>query len=315
MMRDVRHLLTACVFLLSSQKAFSDGYCEYCGPPSPMFGEINISYDDFRGIPEGTWNGNTGGLIGANFGMTLFDLIGLQVGGSYGVYDWYGRGSVVPGIAGSVQQQGFVTAGLFHKASCCDGDDEIFCCNGIQAAAVVDWMFNKNFGVFALDPSFGQVRYQLSYIINGSQEFGVWGAADIHTAHKSVAGIPVSFRAISQVSLFWRSIFENRSELMLWGGVPYRKSLIVPGKREGQFVVGANFRAPFTDCLSLEAHGAYMGPVGNSSIRHFVNYDANVCIGITYSFPLRGNNCCNQARPYLPIANNSNFFVDTNLTD
>ena len=311
-MYNARYLLTTSLFLLSySHKSFANDYSECCSPPIPMFGEVTLFYDDFRGIAEGSWNGNTGGVIEANFGCTLFDSIGVQIGGSYGVYDWYGRGNRLFPISQQVQQQGFITGGLFHKALCCDGNESMICCNGIQGGVVVDWMFNKNFGVFGLDPSFGQLRYQLSYMTNGQHEFGAWGSSNIGTGES----VRVFFKAISQVSLFWRCIFENHSELMLWGGVPYKKSLLFPKKRAGQFVIGANFRAPLTERLTLEAHGAYMGPAERGLAHAFLLYDANVSIGITYSFPMRGKNCCKQARPYLPVANNSNFFVDTDLTD
>ncbi len=279
---------------------------DWCGSSFPLVGEVNIAYDDFRGLPEGTWNGNTGVLIGVNLGTTLFDLFGVQVGGSYGVYDWYGRGPVV-NDTGGVQQQGFVTGGVFRRDPCC---------NGFQGGVVIDWMFNKNFGVFALDPSIGQVRFQVGYLWEGYDEFGVLGTANVNTARETVFQVPARFRAVSQVSLFWRHIFENGGESMVWAGAPYNSSLMYSGKRSGTYLIGASFRAPLTACLDLEAHGVYMGPVGNSSNR-FRNYDANVCIGLSYRFGTGCESCQQErlARPYLPIANNSNFLVDTNVSD
>ncbi len=281
---------------------------ECCWSSLPIAGEINIAYDEFRGIPDGTWNGNTGGLVGANFAVGVFDLFGIQIGGSYGVYDWYGRGAVGPGSACAVQQQGFVTAGFFR---------ETLCPSGFQGALVLDWMFNENFGVFALNPSFGQLRLEVGYLLNATHEFGLWGTLDVHTSHKSSFQIPISYRAISQVNLFWRYFFENCAEAMVWAGAPYKKGLMFPGKRAGQYILGAALRAPLTANLNLEAHGAYMGPMQHCTSRHFQNYDANICIGVSYTFGLGEDVCCEtrQVRPYLSIANNSNFFVETNLSN
>lgn len=286
--------------LLFAFTSFVQGNC--LEMPS-ISGEVNIAYDDFHGIAEGSWNGNTGGLVGANVGLSFCDLVGAQLGGSYGVYDWYGRGAVGPGNPNGVQQQSFVTAGLFYETPYW---------SGIQAGVVVDWMFNKNFGVFALNPNFGQVRYQAGYLVDCENEWGVLGTCNIHTDHRKAFEVPISFRAIDQVSLFWRHFFETSAETMIWVGVPYRKSLMFPGKRAGQYLVGASFRLPLTSCLMAEAHGVYMGPSGNFASRKYRNNHANICMGITYVFDLCGEI---QARPYLPLANNSNFLSDTNLND
>lgn len=273
----------------------------------PIAGEVTFAYDDFRGIPEGSWNGNTGALVSANFAFPFFDTIALQAGGSYGVYDWYGRGPVGPGSSGSVQQQGFVTAGLFSES--------LWEC-GLRGGLVVDWMFNRNFGVFAQSPSFGQLRLQLGYLLNPCNEFGFWGTVYLHTDHKTAFAIPVSYRAIDQVNLFWRHYFENCAETMLWAGIPYNRGLMFHKKTPGQYIVGGSLRVPLTSCLSVDAHGAYMGPRGNHSSPRFQNYDANICIGLSYAFGVAGG-CCEMdpIGPYLPVANNSNFFVDTNLND
>jgi hypothetical protein len=215
---------------------------------------------------------------------------------------------VGPGISQGVQQQGFVTGGLFSNPQ--------YLC-GFQAGVVVDWMFNENFGVFALNPSFGQLRFQAGYFAFDCNEFGIWGTVNLDTAHKKAFEIPVAFRAVSQASLFWRHIFDSCAETMVWVGFPYQKGLMAHGKRAGQYIVGGSFSVPLTSCLSVEAHGVYMGPTKTRSSPRFMNYDANVCIGLTYAFGNGSNNCCQirVARPYLPVANNSNFLVDTNLND
>lgn len=283
-------------------------YGDLCCDAIPFYGEVGAAYDHFRGIPDGTWNGNNGGVIGANFGAEAFDTIGLQAGASYGVYDWYGRGPVGSGSAGSVQQQVFLTGGLSYETPCC---------SGFQGGAVVDWMFNRNFSVFALNPSIGQVRLQAGYLLNGADEFGLWGTIDLGSSHKTVFDVTVSYRAISQVNVFWRHFFENCAETMVWVGLPYKKGLMFDGKRAGQYIVGGSFRVPLTHYLAIEGRGMYMGPTRNHFSSRFQNDDVNICIGLTYAFGTAAGCCCNawHRRPYLPVANNSNFLVDTNFSD
>lgn len=302
-------LLSSCTLLFANQEADMN---EETPPPCPsisIIGEVNLAYDNFRGVPDGSWNGNTGGLIGLNFGINVFDYFGAQMGGSYGVYDWYGRGAVGDANPATVQQQEFVTGGLFRRAP--RGD-------GVQGAVLVDWMFNQDFGVFALNPTIGQLRMQLGYLLKNADELGAWGTVNLNTSHETTSSIPVTFRAISQISLFWRHIFENNAETMLWGGVPYKHSLEIPHKLAGQYLIGTDIHAPLNKYIRLDVHGVYMGPVGNSSSPQTFNYDANVTIGLTYAFPIKGiPKCprCTKASPYLPIGNNSNFLVDTNLSD
>lgn len=276
----------------------------------PIIGEVQANYDNFQGIPDGSWNSNTGGVIGANFGLSMCDLIGVQAGGSYGVYDWNGRGPVGSGHNGSVQQQGFLTAGLFSTSP-------YPVRSGVQAAFVIDWMFNRNFGVFGVNPSFGQLRFQVGYFLNRCSEFGIWGTASIHKDHKETFEIPISFRAIDQVSLFWRYNFDNCAETMLWIGVPYRRSLMFPDHTPGTFILGGSFSVPLNSCLSVVGHGVYVGPRGNSQSPRFRNTATNICIGVNYRFGLGDKaDCeCSTWHSYIPIANNSNFLVDTNLND
>ncbi|MFN4175165.1 MAG: hypothetical protein ACK4HV_08700, partial [Parachlamydiaceae bacterium] len=69
-----------------------------------------------------------------------------------------------------------------------------------------------------------------------------------------------------------------------------------------------SFRAPLTDKLSLVGYGSYMTARHSSGVRESRNYGASLSVGITYS--LYGCDPCET--PYLPIANHSNFLIDSN---
>ena len=95
---------------------------------------------------------------------------------------------------------------------------------------------------------------------------------------------------------------------MLWAGSPYRRGLMYTSGRAGNFIVGLQFSVPMTKHLSIEGHGVYMGPRGSSGQAPSKNFATNLCIGLTYSFGKRRI----QQSPYMTLANNSNFLVDTN---
>lgn len=276
-------------------------------PLSLIAGEAGLSVEHFRGIPDGSWEGNFGSVATLNLGMPLPFLsnygFGFQIGGSFGVYDWSGRASSASSIK-ETQQQIFFTTGIFLRTPYC---------SGINTACVFDWMINKNYGVFALHPGISQIRFEGSYLFENCNEYGIWGTADIHTSHRSASGVPVKFKPLSQLNLFWRHFYANCGQTMIWVGAPYKKGLLAQGGRAGKFILGASFNVPLTYCLNVEGHATYMCPRSEESIVESRNYASNVSIGLVYTFG--GPRCCNDnrdIRPYLPVANNSNFLVDSN---
>lgn len=275
------------------------GHC----PSFPVGGDVALAIDYFRSLPDGSWSGNFGAFSSLNLAVGLPKEkygFGVQIGGSYGLYDWNGRGSNSTGNTRALQQQAFLTAGLFRMTPQC---------SGFNAGVVYDFMFNKEFGVFALNPTMEQLRAQFGYLIKGGNELGFWGGVNTRTSHKRAGSDSVKFRAIPQVNFFWSHYFKNRAQTMLWGGTPYRRGLRNASGRAGLFIVGASFKAPLTHALSIIGHGVYMAPRSGSAFQESRDFAANVCFGVNYSF----GGCKSGERPYLPLADNSNFLVDTNL--
>ncbi|MCB1111156.1 MAG: hypothetical protein H7A37_00710 [Chlamydiales bacterium] len=268
-------------------------------------GEVGLGYDFFRSLPEGTWEGNTGGLISFNVAADAPCFCnsdyGVQFGSSYGVYDWHGRESAPTDRQQPAQQQVFLTAGIFRTADCdC----------GINYGIVYDWMWDTRIGVFGAEASIDQLRFQGGYTYCCNNEFGFFGTLDLHRAHRTSQQIPLTFRAISQINAFWRHLFANCAETMVWIGIPYKSSLMFTTGRAGKFILGGSVRAPLTDRFMLEGHAAYMEPHSAAGAIQQRYYAANICIELKYAF---GSGCCGK-QPYMPLANNSNFFVDTNVT-
>lgn len=266
---------------------------------APIQIDFSVAFDDFRSLPEGSWTGNMGIFGSVNFKADLPLSFSTQLGGSYGIYDWDGRSSTPYKDSNTVQQQGFIT-GAFSWETPCDF--------GVNAGFAYDWMLNKNFGLFAVNPFIDQVRGQLGYLFLKRHEFGAWATYGIHTSKEESQQLPLKFRGISQVNLFYCNYFQNGGFAMLWGGTPYRRGLMFSSGRPGAYILGARLSAPLASSLSLFGHAEFMGGRSTSTSSKSQNNASNVCVGITYSL----GRCKIQQSPYMSLADNSNFMVDTN---
>lgn len=265
--------------------------------PLSLFGyqlELNTSYDYFRGASNGSYNGNTGALISANFGSHLYDCLGFQAGGSFGLYNWQGHENVVLKNEKTNLQQGFFSLGLTSKTE------------DFSYGLLYDGQYLNHFSVYDVNVYVDQLRLHAGYSFC-LEEIGLWGTMQLNKERKNALGVPVSFRAISQLNLFWTHYFASTSFAMVWVGAPYTRSLMFPGKTAGIIDAGFSLRAPLTDNLFVDAHGMYM--VGRSRNGHFAsrNYGANICVGLTYLF---GDGCSFAEGLLMPVANNSNFLTD-----
>lgn len=265
----------------------------------PIEVDFTLALDDFRSLPEGSWVNNWGAVAALNLRTFLPYCFTAQLAGSYGLYDWAGQASAPFANTKSLQQQGFITV----AASRLTPD-----CSGFNAGVAYDWELNKHFGIFVVNPFLSQIRAQFGYLFQGGNELGFWGSYGINTSDETSQELPLKFRAVSQANLFWCHYFKNNGYTMVWAGTPYRRGLMYESGRPGNYIFGLQFSAPMTCSLSIEGHGAYMGPRGGSGVTPSKNFAADLCIGITYSFGKRRI----QQSPYMTLANNSNLIVDTN---
>lgn len=273
----------------------SDFYQSWC----PIEVDVSLAFDDFRSLPEGSWEGNMGAFVSGNLKAYLPLSFTTQLGGSYGLYDWAGRSSTPFRNSGDLQQQGFITVGASRETP---GS------SGVNAGFVYDAMLNRNFGLFAVNPYLDQIRAQLGYLIKNGHELGLWASYGITTSHEEAEQIPLKFRAVSQANLFYCYYFKGHGYGMIWAGVPYRKGLMYKSGMPGAYTLGARLSAPLSKCLTLSAHAGYMGGRHTSTSSNAQNYAANVCFSLTYSFGYRKI----KQTPYMNLGDNSNFFADTN---
>ncbi len=281
--------------------------CDDC-PSRGMVGFVG--YDAWRGISDGSWE-NNGIHAGLNYGTRLGELsdltgVGFQMGGSVGVFNWSGTDYRLTDN-NTAQTQGFLTYGFFRKAN----ENSRW-----NAALVQDWMFNDNFGVYAQNPTLSQLRVQLGYALNASNELGMWGAWRVMEDTRLVGGEGLTtWRSINQLNAYWhRKWTAGGADTMLWFGVPERDRLGGSGSL-GDYLAGALANVPLNDRVGLYSLVTYMHPSARPGPAASREDAWNFTIGLTF-FPLRNARSTTVAgqcwMPQLPVANNGLFLVDTN---
>lgn len=274
---------------------------------------LSVGVENFRGLPDAGGSDNygvkAGGEVATPFPYLSKYGVGLQIGGSYGAYDFAGRAhSHVRGV----QSQAFLTAGLFVRPH---GD------SSLSVGIVYDWMFNNNYAQYAANPTLEQVRGQIAYYITACDELGVWGTYDTRKArkidHHRTFDFCIDYRAISQGNIFWRHLFGQGVESTVWFGVPLRNRIDRSrSNKPGKYIIGLEFAVPFFESWAIVGRACYMqpgtrnGPVGSRE------YTSNIAINLVYYFGgdpniSRRDSSAQAWMPYMPTANNSNFFVDS----
>jgi hypothetical protein len=278
--------------------------------------------DSFKGIADGTGPSNFGAVTGINYGTRLGRFsdvtgIGAQIGGSLGVYDLAGRPTAATGNSLSQgQTQGFFTVGFFRAANA----------NTPWSAGLVhDWMLNNNYGVFGTSPTISQWRGQVAYVWNARNEFGVYGTLR-DMGHSEVANlgapgapIPTSliFQSYNQANFFWHHKWEYGADSRIWIGGVQNGKLGTNGGSLGDLILGANLTAPLNDRWAVYGNGQYMFPSAHPGPAASVESAWNLGFGLVW-YPRcnarTGNVAGNCWTPYMPVANNSTFLTDTNVT-
>ena len=268
------------------------------------------NYSSWRGISEGSGPNNNGFVYGFNYGTRLGALseytgIGFQIGASYGLYDLNGRSSGFHD--NQVQQQGFLTAGFFRAANKQ---------TNFSYGLVWDGMFNSNFGQFAVSPFLSQVRAQIAYALNVQHEIGFWTAIRVNTAHTSAANIPLSYRGVDQFTLFYHHRFGYGGDGWTWIGIPDPTKLGGNGTL-GAYTVGGTLTAPLSPRLGAFTSLQYMSPTARAGVAASIEEAFYVTCGISF-FPYANSRATNVAgdcwMPYMPVATDGTFLVDTNRT-
>jgi hypothetical protein len=276
---------------------------------NPRFGlYLWESYEGWRSIADGSTkpNLNNGPNTGLNLAAPVPWLdyygVGAQLGMSYAAFN----------PTADNQQQIFVTTGFFRRA---DAD------RPVSFGVVYDWMVNDGFGAYQQSFTLGQFRAQVAYAFTARNEVGIWGTfRNGQEVKYDPLGNQLQYRGISQGSLFWHHKFgPGRADLWLQVGLPsdYRLG--------GNTNVNSNnndfesniysFRVeiPVSDRWKLFNNFQGWRPT-NAASTHAL-FDIMSGISFYPAGNARSRTVAGQSwMPYLPVANNGSFMVDTNQT-
>ncbi len=264
------------------------------------------SYEGWRSIADGSTkpNLNNGPNQGFNLAAPLPWLecygIGAQFGMSYGAFN--------AASSSNTQQQGFVTVGLFRRA---DAD------RPVSFGVVYDLMINNDFGAYQQSFTLGQVRAQVAYAFTARNEIGIWGTIRNGQEIKyDPLGNQLQYRAISQGSLFWHHKFgPGGADLWLAAGLPSAYRLGGTGNKASfeNNIFSARLEAPITDRFKFFSSVQGWRPTDAAS--HHSLFDIISGVSFYPSANARTRTVAGQTwMPYLPVANNGTFMVDTNQT-
>jgi hypothetical protein len=290
--------------------AACDGFAADGAGPGRQF-SVFYGYDAWRGVPDGAWT-NNGIHVGLNFGTRLGRIsdwtgLGLQIGGSIGVYDWAGTDYRVNN-QDLPTTQGMLTAGFFRRASAE---------SPWSYGAAQDWMINHNYSVMGEDSTLYQWRGQLGYVVTDWTELGVWGACRGEGDTRDVGSFgPVTWQPIHQLNAFWHHKWGyQQADTWIWVGVP-EDDRLTGGGSLGDWIAGAYGICPLSDRLAVYNMVSYMHQSATPGPDAAKEEAWNFYLGITFvpggcrSATVHGQ----RWAPLLPVANNGLFLVDASRT-
>ncbi len=284
------------------------GCCNSC---DRRWGGYVYSYGEgFRGTADGNFGGNGGGATGVNLGRQVSGAWGVQLGGSYGTYDWRGRTS--GNEATVMQSQLFFTGGIYRKASCD---------SPVSFGLLYDMMVNDNFGSASHEPFLTQFRIQTGYAINEQNEIGFWTALADRNAQQG--GPAVSYRAINTYNLYLNHKFCGGAQSNSWIGAAQQSRIgpagaLAPVAGTGSvytLVLGNYTVIPITCRLSGYTSVMYGIPSASNGVAAARDETYSIQAGMIF-YPRRNSRTRSVSgaawMPYMPVANNGTFLVDAN---
>ncbi len=190
----------------------------------------------FKGPVDTGQNGNFGFHEGFNFGGPLGDpwCTGYQIG-FQGVESNF-AGSQADGGSTHGREQAFLTAGLFHRATC----------GGLQGGMAFDYMHDS----YYVKTDLKQVRSEVSLVFGGGSEIGYWGAYGVSKEQFQLLANAAAtiFQPNDIFAAFYRKTSPGGGQGRIWAGAT--------GGGEG--IVGAEVAIPLGSAFALENSFTYL---------------------------------------------------------
>jgi hypothetical protein len=252
----------------------------------------------FAGVEGFTGPGNRGGSgsFGFNQGVNwAFPINGLScLGGQVGFRVTQSSLSGAE-FTNDMRNQAFVTGGLFRRMDV-----------GLQCGLVVDYLSDD----WYRDADLLQLRGELSWVVSGRRDFGLWFAAGTKRAPEPSPDVPPVVETWESTDLF-AFFYRERMGACLNGSA--RVYAGFTGQSDG--LIGADLRVPFTNQWALETGFAYLVPkqgqgtvatMGIGGVGH-AQESWNLGINLVW-YP--GQSKEQYYRPLFSVADNGCFMLD-----
>ena len=244
---------------------------------------------------------NFGLVTGMNTGFGLGDSrVRGQAGASYGAYDLKGR-STTGGLSSddSLEQQVFVTVGLYKRSDVCDGDN-------LSWAVAWDEFVGHQWGWQTNELHLSQVRYLAGVAVNDWNEIGFWGT--FQTTDDEIALTPggaTRVHAMNQFNSYLRHNWEFGATTMAYVGVLDNADI-------GDWVFGLLGESPMSNRAALYGNFTYVTPSSATGLVGAAEDTWNVSAGLVLYVggkAVQPDVSGRQGLPLLPVANNGSFLV------
>ncbi|MDA1053794.1 MAG: hypothetical protein O3C40_25375 [Planctomycetota bacterium] len=248
-----------------------------------------------------TFTNSFGAVGGFNTGLALGDLrMRAQVGASYGAYDWKGRTQIPVAKSDSLEQQAYVTMGLYKRSDVCCGER-------ISWGVVYDQFFGHQWGWRGNEVYLSQIRGMAGYAINECNEVGVWGT--FHTTHDSVSvnviGPLATVRAMNQANAYWKHNWAFGANSTIYMGAFDQADI-------ASWQFGMLNTAPLSHSVSLYGNFNYVVPGSATGLVGAREEQWNASVGLVYYMGAKAVNSTvsgNKGLALLPVANNGSLLI------
>lgn len=256
----------------------------------------------FNPLPFATGN-SAGAVLGFNTGLQLFSSnIYAQFGASYGLYDFKGRTIDDPTQEDSLEQQTYITTGLFKRSDVCNGDR-------VSWAVVYDQFYGREYGWTADEITLGQFRALLGYALNHQNEvgvFGTWGIDDDIAGISSVgANVTTRVRPMNQLNTYFKHNWKFGATSMFYVGGFDNADV-------ASWQFGLTNSVPLNHSLSLYTNTNYVVPGSRAGLPGAAEEQWNAQVGFAWTLGRKAVNPTISGRaglPLLPVANNGSFLI------
>ena len=275
--------------------------------------ELRVAADTFRGFGDGrsalfnplpfATASSAGTLIGFNTAVPILSSnISFQIGGTYGWYDFKGRTIDDPGQGASIEQQAYITFGLFKRSDVSSGDR-------LSWGFVFDQFYGHQWGWTADEIDLGQFRGMIGFALNRRNEVGVLGSFGTNEDRAGIssvgANINTTVRPMNQLSGYFKHTWHFGGNTMVYVGGFDNADV-------ASWQFGLQNSVPLNHSLSLYTNANYVAPGSRTGLPGASEEQWNAQMGFAWTLGRKAFSPTvsgPRGLPLIPVATNGSFLI------